>query len=165
MENKFFLHRIRKDNGNYTCGIEVHDTLDAAVQSFHSQMKMAYDNPSYPTMTYVSCMVTDEEDKIVQGYNETWNKEKVRDFFVHYIRHDGETYTKGIDVKSSYGEACRAYHTYLEYGYGNSRFPNVSLVANKITNSSGIVHKSETWTKVEIPENEENEEPQVIDNN
>ena len=150
MENKFFLHRIRKDGDSYNCGIEVHDTLDSAIQSFHSQMKMAYNNPSYPNMKYVSCMVTDEEDKVVPGYNETWNKEKIRDFFVHYIRHDGDTYSKGIDVKSDYGEACRSYHTQLEYGYGNSKFPNISFVASKITNSNGIAHKSEAWTKASI---------------
>ena len=149
MENKFFLHRIRKDGDSYSTGIEVHDSLDSAIQSFHSQMKMAYNNPSYPNMKYVSCMVTDEEDKIVPGYNETWNKERTSVFFVHYIRHDGETYTKGIDVKNDYGEACRAYHTYLEYGYGNSKFPNVTFVASKITNGSGLVHKSEQWTKSE----------------
>ena len=148
MENKFFLHRIRKDGDSYNAGIEIHDTLDAAIQAFHSQMKMAYNNPSYPNMIYVSCMVTDEEDKVVPGYNETWSKEKVNDFFVHYIRHDGDTYTKGIEVKSGYADACRSYHTYLEYGFGNSKFPNVSFVANKITSGSGLAHKSEQWTKV-----------------
>ena len=149
MENKYFLHRIRKDNGVYSAGIEVHDTLDAAIKSFHSQMKMAYNNPSYPNTTYVSCMVTDENDKVVPGYNETWNKGKVRDFFVHYIRHDGENYTKGIDVQADYGAACRAHHTYMEYGYGNTKFPNITLVSNKITNSSGLVHKDEIWIKSE----------------
>ena len=149
MENKFFLHRIRKDGGSYTCGIEVHDTLDAAIQSFHSQMKMAYNNPSYPNMTYVSCMVTDENDEVVPGYNETWNKEKTRNFFVHYIRHDGENYTKGIDVKENYGDACRAYHTQMEYGYNNTKFPNVTLVSSKITSGSGLAHKSEIWVKNE----------------
>ena len=148
MENKFFFFFIRKDGDSYNAGIEIHDTLDAAIQSFHSQMKMAYNNPSYPNMTYVSCMVTDEEDKVVPGYNETWSKEKVNDFFVHYIRHDGDTYTKGIEVKSGYADACRSYHTYLEYGFGNSKFPNVSFVANKITSGSGLAHKSEQWTKV-----------------
>lgn len=152
MENKFFLHRIRKDGDAYTTGIEVHNTLDAAIQSFHSQMKMAYNNPSYPNMKYVSCMVTDEEDKIVPGYNETWSKEKVNNFFVHYIRHDGDNYSKGIDVKNDYGEACRSYHTYLEYGYGNSKFPNITFVANKITNSNGLTHKSEQWTKTSTEE-------------
>ena len=147
MENKFFLHRIRKDGDSYTCGIEVHDTLDAAIQSFHSQMKTAYNNPSYPNMKYVSCMITNENDEVVPGYNETWSKERVHEFFVHYIRYDGNTYTKGIDIKSDYGTACRSYHTYLEYGFGNSKFPNVSFVANKITNSSGLTHKSESWTK------------------
>lgn len=149
MENKFFLHRIRKDGGTYTTGIEVHDSLDAAIKSFHSQMKMAYNNPSYPNMTYVSCMVTDENDGVVPGYNETWNKEKVHDFFVHFIRHDGENYTKGIDVQSNYGDACRSYHTQMEYGYSNSKFPNVTLVSSKITNGSGLSHKSETWVKAE----------------
>ena len=149
MEDKFFLHRIRKDGDTYTAGIEVHDTLDAAIQSFHSQMKMAYNNPSYPNMKYVSCMVTDENDEIVAGYNETWSKEKSRDFFVHYIRHDGDSYTKGIDVKSDYASACRTYHTYLEYGYGNSRFPNISFVSSKITNNSGLAHKSEYWVATE----------------
>ena len=149
MENKYFLHRIRKDNGVYSAGIEVHDTLDAAIKSFHSQMKMAYNNPSYPNTTYVSCMVTDENDKVVPGYNETWNKEKVHDFFVHYIRHDGEAYTKGIDVQADYGAACRSYHTYMEYGYGNTKFPNVTLVSSKITNSNGISHKNEVWVAAE----------------
>ena len=147
MENKFFLHRIRKDGDTYTAGIEVHDTLDAAIQSFHSQMKMAYNNPSYPNMVYVSCMVTDEQDNIVPGYNETWNKGKVHDFFVHYIRHDGDTYTKNIDVFTDYSSACRAFHTQLEYGYNNTKFPNITFVAGKIAGGNGITYKTESWTK------------------
>ena len=152
MEDKFFLHRIRKDGDTYAAGIEVHDTLDAAIQSFHSQMKMAYNNPSYPNMKYVSCMVTDSKDKIVPGFNETWGAKNIQNFFVHYIRKDGETYTKGIDIKDDYGAACRAYHTYLEYGYGNSKFPNVAFVANKITGNNGYAHRSEAWTKEENTE-------------
>ena len=54
-------------------------------------------------------------------------------------------YTKGIDVKSNYGDACRTHHTYMEYGYGNTKFPNVTFVSSKIVNSSGIAHKSEAW--------------------
>ena len=147
MEDKFFLHRIRKDGDAYTTGIEVHDTLDAAIQSFHAQMKMAYNNPSYPNMTYVSCMVTNEQDQVVGKYNETWSKENISDFFVHYIRHDGATYTKGIEVQPAYGAACRSFHTQLEYGYNNTKFPNVTFVASKITGGSGIIHKTESWTK------------------
>ena len=149
MEDKFFLHRIRKDNGAYIMGVEIHGSLDAAIQSFHSQMKMAYNNPSYPNTTYVSCMVTDQNDNIVAGYNETWNKEKARDFFVHYIRHDGANYTKGIEVHTDYSNACRSYHTHMEYGYGNSKFPNITLAASKIVSGSGSVIKEETWIKPE----------------
>lgn len=149
MENKFFLHRIRKDGGTYTAGIEVHDTMDAAIKSFHSQMKMAYNNPSYPNTTYVSCMVTNEKDEVIPGYNETWNKENVHDFFVHYIRHDGENYTKGIDVTSDYNEARRSFHTQMEYGYNNTKFPNVTFVSSKITNSNGLTHKNDMWVKKE----------------
>jgi len=149
MENKYFLHRIRKDGENYTTGIEIHDTLGSAIQSFHSQMKMAYNNPNYPNMVYVSCMVTDGNDRVVAGYNETWDKDKINDFFVHYIRHDGDNYAKGIDVQSDYGDACRSYHTHMEYGYGNSKFPNISFVASKITDSNGFAHKTEAWTKPE----------------
>lgn len=149
MENKFFLHRIRKDNGSYAVGIEVHDDLDSAIRSFHSQMKMAYNNPSYPNMTFISCMVTDENDNIVPGYNETWSKERINDFFVHYIRHDGDNYAKGIDIKTNYGATCYSYHTYLEYGYNNTKFPNITLVSNKITSGSGLVLKDEAWVKKE----------------
>jgi hypothetical protein len=152
MEDKFFLHRIRKDGDTFSAGIEVHDTLDSAIQSFHSQMKMAYNNPSYPNMKYVSCMVTDGNDEVVPGFNETWGAKNIQNFFVHYIRKDGDTYTKGIDVKNDYAEACRAYHTYLEYGYGNSRFPNITMVANKITGNSGYAHKTEAWSKNNIEE-------------
>ena len=147
MENKFFLHRIRKDNGTYTAGIEVHDTLDAAIQSFHSVMKTAYNNPSNPNVTYVSCMVTDGEDKVIDNYNETWAREPVPEFFLHYIRRDGETYTKGIDVFQTYAAACRSFHSQMEYGYGNSKFPNVGFVAAKITGASGKEHKSEAWAQ------------------
>lgn len=146
MEDKFFLHRIRKDGDTYTTGIEVHDTLDAAKQSFHSQMKMAYNNPAYPNMKFVSCMVTDENDEVVKGFNQSWSKEKIDDNFVHYIRHDGDTYTKGIEVQSEYSAACRSFHTHMEYGYGNSKFPNITLVACKITGPSGLAYESEVWT-------------------
>ena len=147
MENKFFLHRIRKDNGTYTAGIEVHDTLDAAIQSFHGQMKMAYNNSLYPNTTFVSCMVTDEADNIVPLHDETWSGEDINDFYVHYIRHDGNTYTKGIEVCPNYAAALRSFHTHMEYGYGNSKFPNVTFVACKVVGASGAVYKQEGWVK------------------
>lgn len=147
MEDKFFLHRIRYDNGAYNKGIEVHDSLDAAIQSFHAQMKLGYNNPTNPNTNLVSCMVTDQLDNVVPNYNETWEIGNHSEFFVHYIRHDGETYTKGIDVFDNYTDACRMFHTYMEYGYGNSKYPNITFVSAKITGSSGLSHKSEVWVK------------------
>ena len=150
MEDKFFLHRIRKDGENFTTGIEVHDTLDSAIQSFHSQMKIGYNNPSYPNMQYVSCMVTDQEDNVVLGYNETWGAKNIQGFFMHYIKHDGDTYTKGIDVCEDAADAYRSFHAQMEYGHGNSRFPNISFVAGKITDVNGHAHQQESWTKPNV---------------
>jgi hypothetical protein len=148
MENKFFLHRIRKDGDtSLNKGIEVHDSLDAAIQSFHAQMKMAYNNPANPNTTFVSCMVTDQLDNAVTNYNETWDIGNGSEFFVHYIRHDGETYIKGIDVFDNYPDACRMFHTYMEYGYGNPKYPSVTFVSTKITGNSGLSFKSEVWVK------------------
>jgi len=33
----------------------------------------------------------------------------------------------------------------MEYGYNNSKFPNVTLVSSKITDSNGLIHKKELW--------------------
>ena len=34
-ENKFFLHQIKRTNGEFTKGIVVHDTFEAAKQGYH----------------------------------------------------------------------------------------------------------------------------------
>ena len=68
---------------------------------------------------------------------------------MHYIRHDGSNYTKGIDVCADYSTACRSFHTQMEYGHGNSKFPNITMVASKITGANGYAHKTETWAKQE----------------
>lgn len=149
MEDKYFLHRIRKDNGTYTTGIEIHDTLDSAIRGFHGQMKMAYGNPEFPNMTYVFCMVTDGNDEPVPGYTEKWSNEEVTDFFAHYIRHDGESYSKGIDTCANIGTATRTFHAQMEYGHGNTKFPNVSFVSSMVTGGSGGIHQTEHWNKPE----------------
>lgn len=165
MENKYFMHRIKKDNGAYTTGIEVHDTLDSAVNSYHAQMKMAYDNPSFENLTFMSCKVTGVDDAVVPGYDETWAKdgEEITDFFMHYIRHDGDTYTKGIDVCPDIETARRTFHAQMEYGNNNSKFPNVSFVASMITGRFGDIEKAESWTKPE-PEPEPEPTPEEPEN-
>ena len=51
---KYFMHRIQKENGVFSKGIEVHDTLDAAKLSFWGRMKLAYGNKA--GITFVHCI-------------------------------------------------------------------------------------------------------------
>lgn len=152
---KYFLHRIRKDNGTYTTGVEIHDTLDSAIHAFHGQMKMAYGNPDFPNMTFVSCFVTDNNDEPILEYSETWKIEEITDYFMHYIRHDGETYSKGIDVCPNIGTARRGFHAQMEYGHGNTKFPNMSFVSSMITGCYGATETAEHWNKPEPEPNAE----------
>ena len=158
METKFFMHRIKKENGEYNKGIEVHDTLDSAILSFHAQMKLAYDNPQASGVTFVSCKITDGNGNVVRPYEASWKKyaHEVNTFFMHYIRHDGESYTKGVDVCADFDSARRAFHAQMEYGYGNTKFPNVSFVSCLISDMSGFSLMDDTWNKPDPePEPEE----------
>jgi len=75
MENKFFMHRIKQENGTFDKGIEVHDSFDAAKASFHAYMgAYAYNNSKFPNVTYVSCKITDTWGNIVRPFDETWIK-------------------------------------------------------------------------------------------
>lgn len=154
MIEKYFLHRIQEENGSITSGIEVHDSLDSAVLSFWGRMKSAYNNPSFPNMTFVSCKITDGSGNTIGPYNQTWMKSGGNKFFLHHIRLDGETYNKGIDVSETFDAARSAFAAQMEYGYNNSKFPNVSFVSCEITDTSGIVLEpfKETWAKAEAEE-------------
>lgn len=151
MEQKYFMHRIKKDNGSYVKGIEVHDTLDSAILSYHSYMKLAYNNPQAPDTTFVSCLITNGRGDIVYPFNSVWQKDEQNGnvYFMHYIRNDNGSYTKGIDVFEDYGSAKQAYHAQMEYGYENTRFPNVSFVSGLITDVGGSILLDETWNKIE----------------
>ena len=152
MEEKFFMHRIKKENGAYTKGIEVHDTLDSAVGSFHAYMKQGYNNPNNPNLTFVSCKVTDIVGNIYPEFNEAWTKtgETITDFFLHHIREENGTYTKDIDI-STIESAMSSFHDYMAYGYGNTRFPNVNYVSCMITGQDGNIEKRESWIRHEEP--------------
>ncbi len=154
MEGKYFMHRIRKENGQYTKGIEVHDTLDSAVLSWHGQMKLA--SPS-SSVTFVSAKVTDGAGNIVKPYDGVWispNETDVK-FFMHHIYNNGGSYTKDIDPYDTYDSTQAPYHAQLEYGYGNSKFPNVSFVSCMIDGMDGMVRMAETWNKPEPEPNAE----------
>lgn len=148
---KYFLHRIQKENGNISKGIEVHDTLDSAVLSYHGRMKLAYGGN--PAITFMSCKITDGSGAVVRGYDEAYNAEDGDNtFFMHYIRLDGETFTKGIDVCASFDAAKASRHAQMEYGYNNPNHATVSYVSCMITDMGGTIMLPETWEKQEEPE-------------
>lgn len=151
MEQKYFMHRIKKDNGAYTKGIEVHDTLDSAIGSFHAYMKQGYNNSNNPNLTFVSCKITNIDGYIFNDYNETWAKtgETITDYFLHHIKEDNGTFTKDIDIYADIDTARSDFHDYMSYGYNNSKFPNVNYVFCMITGFYGGVEKIENWVKPE----------------
>lgn len=71
MENKFFLHQIKRTGGIFDKGIVIKDTYDDAKQGYHAYLgAYAYDHD--PNTNYVFCMITD-----ISGADllkETWVK-------------------------------------------------------------------------------------------
>lgn len=68
-------------------------------------------------------------------------------FFMHRIKHTGENYDKGIEVKDSYDDAKQSYHAYLgAYAYGHDAATD--FVSCMITDMSGAVVKSEVWNNI-----------------
>ena len=152
MTEKYFLHRIKLDNNTYTKGIEIHDTQESAIRSYHAQMTQAFGNTSYPNVTFVSCKITDIYNNTLAPFNETWNPSGAADkFFLHHIRQDGENFTKDIDILDTFDAAKLAFHQNEAYGYNNSKFPNVNYVACFITDKSGhvLLPYQEHWIKDE----------------
>lgn len=71
MDNKFFLHQIKRTSGVFDKGIVVKDTFDAAKQGYHAYLgAYAYDHDL--NTDYVSCMITDMSG--VALMKETWIK-------------------------------------------------------------------------------------------
>ena len=68
-EVKFFLHQIKRTNGEYTKGIVIHNTVEAARQGFHAYLgAYAYGHES--GTDFVSCQITDMNGFVLT--NETW---------------------------------------------------------------------------------------------
>lgn len=60
----FFLVQIsRANDGAYTKGVVVKETLDAARQSFHAYLG-AYGYGNAPSIDYVQCMVIDSAGRV-----------------------------------------------------------------------------------------------------
>ena len=75
MENKFFLHQIKRTNGTYDKGIVVKDTFEAAKQSYHAYLG-AYAYGHDANTDFVQCMITDKLSGGMVLMDETWNREE-----------------------------------------------------------------------------------------
>lgn len=58
MDNKYFLHQIKRTNGVIEKGIVVKDTMDEAKQSYHAYLG-AYAYGHDQNTDFVKCMITD----------------------------------------------------------------------------------------------------------
>lgn len=65
----FFLHQIKRTNGNYDKGIVVKETYEAALQSYHAYLG-AYSYGHEPSTDFVSCMITNDDGAPM--IDETW---------------------------------------------------------------------------------------------
>lgn len=70
-EDKFFLHQIKRTSGQYTKGIVVADTFEAAKQGYHSYLG-AYAYGHDENTDYVQCMITSMSGTILVPFSETW---------------------------------------------------------------------------------------------
>lgn len=72
MENKYFLHQIKRTNGTFDKGIVVKDSYEAAKQSYHAYLG-AYAYEQNPETDFVSCMITEALSELVLMH-EQWVK-------------------------------------------------------------------------------------------
>lgn len=154
---KYFMHRIKKENDTFTTGIEVHDSKESAILSFHSYMKQGYGNPSFPNITYIACMVQNPDGTIDPDFDARWdNGEEANKIFFHHIRENNGEFDKNIDVYDDTQTAEYRFHSEMEYGYGNTKHNKVTYEACLITELlSSVVLKSEKWEKTVEPEIQE----------
>jgi len=69
MEQKYFLHQIKRTSGTFSKGIVVADTIDAARQGYHAYLG-AYAYGHDANTDYVSCMITDIGGFVIS--QDTW---------------------------------------------------------------------------------------------
>ena len=77
MEEKHYLIQIKRNNGVFTKGIVVKDSLDAAKQSYHAYLG-AYAYGQEAGTDYVQCAINDMSGATVVG-PEIWQKEVQND--------------------------------------------------------------------------------------
>lgn len=72
MENKFFLHQIKRTNGTIDKGIVVKDSYENAIQSYHAYLG-AYAYGQNAETDFVSCMITEAMSNVIL-MQENWIK-------------------------------------------------------------------------------------------
>ena len=73
MENKFFMHRIKRSGETWDKGIEVHETYESAKGAFYAYMgSYAYGRAQDVNVNFVSCEITDMTG--TRLISETWSK-------------------------------------------------------------------------------------------
>lgn len=70
MENKYFLHQIKRTNGTFDKGIVVKDSYEAAIQSYHAYLG-AYAYGQNADTDFVDCMITELLSRTVLDH-EQW---------------------------------------------------------------------------------------------
>lgn len=73
MEEKYFLHEIKRTDGTIEKGIVVKNTFEAAKQGYHAYLG-AYAYGQDAKTDFVSCMITNEKGALL--LDETWSKTK-----------------------------------------------------------------------------------------
>ena len=73
MDNKYFMHRIKRSGENWDKGIEIHDTYESAKGAYYAYLgTYAYGRAQDVDVNFVSCEVTDiNGERLVSA---TWNK-------------------------------------------------------------------------------------------
>lgn len=75
MQNKFFLHQIKRTNGTIEKGIVVKDTIDEVKQSYHAYLG-AYAYGKDTNTDYVKCMIDDMLSGTMHLEEEVWIREE-----------------------------------------------------------------------------------------
>lgn len=76
MDNKFFMHRIKRTSGTIDKGIEVKDSFEDAKQSYHAYLG-AYAYGQNADTDFVSCEITDMYG--ARLLDETWIAQSASD--------------------------------------------------------------------------------------
>lgn len=143
MQKAFFFHHIRRTDGSFDKQIDVCDSLDEAKGAYRSFLgSWGY---GYRADTdFVSAEITDESGTVL--YRDTWLAPSavVSKCFMHRILHNGENYTKGIEVHTDADSAKQSFNAYLGmHAYG--REANTDFVSCEISDGFGARLMAETW--------------------